>query len=132
MHAFDIYIFQDKVSSKMTGYQTYALIKNVFKPDQYVSFLATERNSVFSWINIFPWLSYSRWENGAYYLQCFIWCHVPNHFFFPKPYRDWRHALKSFRNYQSVPWKMHQYCMSTYNEFLQEYYRKSWFVSLGH
>ena len=37
LHAFDICTFQDRVSSKMTDYQKYALIKSVFKPDQYFS-----------------------------------------------------------------------------------------------
>ena len=52
--------------------QKYALIKNVFKPDQYFSFPVTERNFVFSWINTFTWLCYSRWEDGAYCLQCVL------------------------------------------------------------
>ena len=39
-------------------------------------------------------------------------------------YRDWRHALKLLRNHQSVSCKMHQYCISAYNEFLQECNRK--------
>ena len=68
-HAFDICTFQGRVSSKMTGYQKHALIKNVFKPGQYFSFPVTERNFVFSWINKFPWLCYSRWEDGDYCLQ---------------------------------------------------------------
>ena len=34
--------------SKISG------IKNVSKPDQYISFPVTERNFVFSWINKFP------------------------------------------------------------------------------
>ena len=60
LHAFDICTFQDRVSSKMTDYQKYALIKSVFKPDQYFSFPVTERNFAFSWIITFPWLCYSR------------------------------------------------------------------------
>ena len=35
LHAFGICTFQDSVSSKMTDYQKYGVIKNVFKPDQY-------------------------------------------------------------------------------------------------
>ena len=48
LHPYDICTFEDRVSSKMTDYQKYALIKNVFKPDQSFSFQVTERNFVFS------------------------------------------------------------------------------------
>lgn len=41
--------------------------------------------------------------------------------------RAGRNALKLYRpsSHQSVPCKMHQHCMSVYNEFLHEYRRKS-------
>ena len=129
LHAVDICTFQDRLSSKMRDYQKYALIKNFFKPDQYFSYRFTERNFVFSWINTFPWLCYSRIEDGAYCLQCALFGttypgkKLPN--FFSKTYRDWRHALTSFRSHQSVSCKMHQQRMSTYNKFLQEYNKKS-------
>ena len=103
LHAADICTFQDRLSSKMRDYQKYALIKNFFKPDQYCSYRFTERNFVFSWINTFPWLCYSRIEDGAYCLQCVLFGttypgkKLPN--FFSKTYRDWRHALTSFRSH---------------------------------
>ena len=72
LHAFDICTFQERVNSKMTDYQKYGLIKNVFKPDQFFSFPVTKRNFVFSWTDTFPWLCHSRWEEGAYCLQCVL------------------------------------------------------------
>ena len=74
-------------------------------------------------------LCYSRWEDGGYCLQCVLFgaTHPGKKLtnIFSRPYRDWRRSLKSFRSYQSVSCKMHQHCMSEYNEFLQEYNRKS-------
>ena len=55
--------------------ELYSLINNVYKPSKNFDLPETERSFRFVWFEEFPWVCYSRWEDGAYCLPCVLFGH---------------------------------------------------------
>ena len=66
LHPNDICLYRSKASSDLADPQLYFLIKNVCKPHKTFDFPKTDHHFRFVWFQEFPWLCYSRWEDGAH------------------------------------------------------------------
>ena len=97
-------LYCTKASSDLTEPQLYFLINNVYKTNKTFYFSETDQHFVFVWFQKFPWLCYSCWNDGAYYLYCVLSSHkstsnsrIVN--FYSQRYRKWSVAVCSFRKH---------------------------------
>lgn len=96
---------------KLSDNEKYELLENPWTPDATFKFPpSTKRNLKFqlSWLHIFPWLSYSASEDGAYCRFCVLFVqtnigkgrHEVANMLVQSPFKDWKKALNKFKDHQ--------------------------------
>ena len=123
LHPNDICLYRSKASSDLAEPQLYFLIKNVYKPRKTFNFPEAERHFRFVWSQEFPWVCYSRWEDGAYCLYCVLFGHISTSNsrmlnFYPQSFRMWPVAVKSFKEHANTKSGMHSDCKNLVDRFL--------------
>ena len=75
LYSSDICLYCNEAMSDISDAEFYCLITKVYKPPKNFDFPETERSFLFVWFEEFPWVYYSRWEDGAYCLPCILFGH---------------------------------------------------------
>ena len=99
LYSSDICLYCNEAMSDISDAEFYCLITKVYKPPKNFDFPETERSFLFVWFEEFPWVYYSRWEDGAYCLPCILFGHevvwsssLEN--LYRKPCRTWPTAVE--------------------------------------
>lgn len=93
---------------KLDDVEMYELLVNVWTPDASFVFPAKEKNNKnlkfqLSWLQKFPWLTYSAVEDGAYCKYCVLFAqkHENLNSFVRSEFKDWKKALEKFKDHQT-------------------------------
>ena len=85
--------------SDISDAELYSLITNVHEPPKKFDFPESERSFRFVWLEEFPWVCYSRWEDSAFFPPCVLSGNkvverssLEN--LYRKPYRTWPTGVK--------------------------------------
>ena len=80
----------------------------------------------FVWFEEFPWVCYSRWEDGAYCLLCVLFRHkvvgsssLEN--LYKKSYQTWKMAVKTFKKQQNATTGAHKKSQRLLTTFIDGY-----------
>ena len=134
LHRNDNCLYRSKASSDLKDPQLYFLIKNIYKPHKTFDFPETDRHFRFVWFQEFPWLCYSRWEDGAHCLYCVLFGHKSTSYsrmnnFYSQLFRKWPVAVRSFKEHANTKLGMHSESKILCNTFLDQYKDREVLVS---
>ena len=120
----DICLYRNKILSDINKTELYSLITNAYKPPKKFDFLETDWS--FVWSEKFPWVCYSRWEDGAYCLLGVLFGHkvvgsssLKN--LYKKSYQTWTAAVKTFRKHKNAPTRTLKKSQILLTRFIDEY-----------
>ena len=126
LHLNNICLYRSKASSDLADPQLYFLIKNLYKPHKTFDFPETDRHFRFVWFQEFPWLCYSRWEDGAYCLYYVLFGQKSTSYsrmknLYSQPSRKWPVAVKPFKEHANTKSGVHSDSKIHYYSFLDQY-----------
>ena len=108
LHPSDICLYRNKAMSDIRDAELYSLITNVHEPPKKFDFPESERSFRFVWLEEFPWVCYSRWEDSTFFPPCVLSGNkvverssLEN--LYRKPYRTWPTGVKTLKKPGSYP-----------------------------
>ena len=85
---------KDKLSDKVKSH----LIEHVYVPPQDFPFPVSKRKFRYEWLKLFPWLCYSKINDGAYCLPCVLFSNKKSNIqnLVLKPFKAWQKGVSYF------------------------------------
>ena len=125
-----------KKSLNLSNIEKHDLIKNVSIVERTFIFPATlnlkkKRCFQHDWLQQFPWLRYSKSENGGYCLPCVLFAKIaPGKLqvvtlLVKKPVNASPVSKNSFKRHEESPSGLHSFCQNAYVKFLESFSGKS-------
>ena len=124
----DVSSYKKFIHQKLSDEEKYNLYRNVFVPNKDYIFPKTNRLFLYKWLRMFPWLSYSPAEDGAYCLPCLLFGgdeETTIRKLLYEPVTHWPAAVSSFKKHINAVKGVHSACMPKFYTMLSHMKGKS-------
>ena len=116
------------VNRSLNDHEKLNILKNIWKPDQYFSFktnIITKRRFNHKWLDMYPWLRYSKFVNGVFCVYCVLFASNAGKLqqLCKTPFTDWKNALTVFQKH-STKSPQHKRCHSDATELQKVFENK--------